>query len=174
MLATFRSAFASLGEEFLQDHDAIVLKHALGDFAPVVQIGSLDEVPKTTRAAALRIRAAKDHTAHTAMHDGTCAHRARLLRDVKITISKPPVADGTLRLRESQHLGVRGGIFERLDLIPGSGDHFALMHDDRTDWHLVLPGCFLSLSQCLAHVVGVIRDENVGLEAHGPVCNRAS
>lgn len=174
MLATFSTTFASFSEKLLQDHHAVVLEHALGDFAAVVQIGSLDEVPEAAGTSAFWIGAAEDHSTHTAMHDGTSAHRTGLLRDVKIAISEPPVAEGALCLREGQHLGVRGGVLERLDLIPSSGDHFALVHDDGTDGHLVLPGGFLSLSQSLAHVIGVIRDENVGLEAHEPVCNRAS
>ena len=165
MLATFRAAFASLSEEFLQDHDAVVLEHALGDFAAVIQIGGLEEIPEAASTPTFGIGAAEDHAPHAAVHDGSGAHGAGLFGDVEIAISEPPIADGALGLGESQHLGVRGGILEGLDLVPGSRDDGSLMHDDGSDGHFMLPGGFAGLPQGFPHEIGVVEDENVRFQA---------
>lgn len=161
MLATFCTSFASLSEEFLQDHDAIVLEHALGDFAAMIQIRSLEEIPKTTRAAAFWIWTTEDHTAYAAVHDGSGTHGAGLFGDIKIAIGKPPIADGALRLGKGEHLGVCGGILEGLDLVPCSRDDGSLVHDDGSDGHFMLPGCFAGLPQGFPHEISVVEDENV-------------
>jgi len=165
MFAAFRTTFASLSEEFLQDHDAVVLEHALGDFAAVIQIRSLEKVPKATRAAPFRIRTAKNHPAHAAVHDGSGTHGAGLFGDIKIAIGKPPIANGALRLGEGEHLGVRGGVFERLDLVPSSRDDGSFVYDDGSDGHFMLPGGLASLPQGFPHEIGVVEDEYVRFQA---------
>lgn len=165
MFAAFCTSFASLSEEFLQDHDAVVLEHALSDFAAMIQIGSLEKIPKAARAAAFGIRATEDHAPHAAVHDGPGAHGAGLLGDVEIAIGEPPIADGALSLGEGEHLGVRGGVFECLYLVPRSGDDGSLMHDDGSDGHFMLPGGLAGLPERLAHEIRVVGNKNVRFEA---------
>ena len=165
MFAAFRTTFASLSEEFLQDHDAVVLEHALGDFAAVIQIRSLEKIPKAARATAFGIRAAEDHAPHAAVHDGSGTHGAGLFGDIKIAIGEPPIADGALSLGKGEHLGVRGGILEGLDLVPRSGDDGSLMHNDGSNGHFMLPGGFAGLPQGFPHEIGVVEDENIRFQA---------
>ena len=158
MFAAFRTTFASLSEEFLQHHDAVVLEHALGDFAAVIQVRGLEEIPEAASTTAFGIGAAEDHAPHPAMHDGSGTHGAGLFGDIKIAIGEPPIADGALGLGEREHFGVRRGILEGLDLVPSSRDDGSLMHDDSSDRHFMLSRGFASLPQGFPHEIGVVED----------------
>ncbi len=158
MLATFGTSFAGFGKEFLQDRDAVVLEHALGDFAAMIQIRSLEKIPEAASATTFGIRTAENHTPHAAVHDGSSAHGAGLFGDVEITVGEPPIADGALCLGESQHLGVCGGIPEGLDLVPRSRDDGSFVHNDGSDGHFMLSGGFAGLPQGFPHEIGVVED----------------
>ena len=76
---------------------------------------------------------------------------------------QPPVADGTFRLREREHLGVRRSVLQRLHLVEGPRNDPALAHNNRPD------GCLLRfisssrLPQRFAHKVMVALQINDGV-----------
>mgnify|MGYP003293763878 CR=1 FL=1 len=63
------------------------------------------------------------------MDERAGAHRTRFFCDEEIAIAQPPIAHRRFRLRQSQHLGVSGGVLEHLDLIKSARDYFAVAHD---------------------------------------------
>jgi hypothetical protein len=76
------------------------------------------------------------------------------------TIAPAPVTDGFLRLRQREHLGVRGGVLEQLHLIERPTDDSPLAHDDRADGHFLRLEGARGLSQRLAHEVRVALQVN--------------
>ena len=164
MLKPFGTSFARLSKKFLQNHYTIILKNTLGDFAAVIQIGGLNKIPETACSTTLRIRAAKNDPTHATMHDGSSAHWAGFLGHEKIAVRQPPIAHDTLGLSQCDHLRMGRGILERLHLVPCPRDDFALVNNDRPNWHFMLLGGFAGLTQSLTHVASVIGDKYVGLE----------
>lgn len=133
-----RISLARLAEEAFQNLDTVFSEHSRGDFRAVIEILSLQKVPETSCGAAFDIGTAKDDPPDPAMHQRTGAHRTGFLGDIEITITQAPVAHRTLRLGQGDHLGMRGGILQGFDLIPGAGDDFPLVDNDRADRHFVL------------------------------------
>lgn len=167
MLAAFSAAAAGFGEEALQNGHAVVLKHSGSDFAAVIEIRSLEEIPEAAGTAAFGVATAEDDAADAAVDDGAGAHGTGLLGDVEIAVFQTPVAHMALRLGEGEHFGVRGGVLERLHLIPGTGNDAAFMHDDGSDGHFVLFGGLGGLTQRLAHKMRVVSHEAVEVWVQG-------
>ena len=84
-----------------------------------------------------RVVAAEDDPPDAGVYQRTRAHGARLLGDVEVAVVEAPVADGILSLRDGQHLGVRGGILERLHEIGSTCDDPPILHHDSADRHLL-------------------------------------
>lgn len=87
------------------------------------------------------------------MDERSGTHGARFLGDIKITVAQTPVAHRTLRLGQGDHLRVSGGVLQGLHLIPGTGDDFTFMDNDRTDRHFVLRRSLPGKAQGLVHEV---------------------
>ena len=64
------------------------------------------------------------------------------------------------RLRDGEHLGVRGGVLEQFHLIAGPRDDAALAHDDRAHGHFLRLVSARRLAQRLAHEVMVALQVN--------------
>ena len=151
MLRAFRPAAACVGEEALEDTHTVIPQHPAGDFAAVIQVRCLEQVPEAPRSAAFNIWAAKNHPPHPAVNDGPRTHRAGLLRHIQIAIRQPPVTHFALCLSQRLHFRMGGGILQRLDQIPRSCNHALFMHDHRPDGHLILGGRLARHSQRLPH-----------------------
>ena len=83
------------------------------------------------------------------------AHWAGLFGHVKVAISQAPVPDGGFGLREREHLGVGGGVFEQLYLIEGARDYFSGANDHTANRHLVSFVRFRGQPQRFRHEIGV-------------------
>ena len=165
VLSAFGAATPCFGEEFFEDADTIVIEDSGGDLAAVIEVGGLEKIPVASCGTAFDIRTAEDNAADAAVNDGPGTHGAGLFCDVEIALVEPPVAQGTFGLGEREHFGMRSGVLERLNLVPGATDDIALMHDDGSNGHFVLFGGFAGLPQGIAHemlVVEGVDDEGVG------------
>ena len=91
------------------------------------------------------------------MNDSAGAHRAGLFRHIKIAFVETPVAQGTLRLGNGEHLRMGGSVFQGLNLIPGTRDYSRLINNDRPDGHFFLRLGLSSLAQSFPHEVIVTR-----------------
>lgn len=150
-------------EKSLEKLDRFLFEDTGGDLAVMIQGRLLEEVEEASRRAAFRIAAPEDDPPDAAVDDGTGAHGAGFLRDVEITVGETPVALDFLRLGEGEHLGMGGGVAQRLDLVVGPRDDASLAHDDRTDGNFFGKICLLSLAQGLAHHEGVAREIDGGV-----------
>ena len=121
------------------------------DLAAVVELRMLEQVEQAAARAVLRRGAAEDDACEPHMHHRAGAHRARLLRHVKLAPVQPPVAEHALGLCDREHLRVRGCVLERLDLVEGARDDPPLMHDDASDRYLVRIECATRLPEGFAH-----------------------
>jgi hypothetical protein len=142
---------AAFAKEILQNHRAFILQNARCDVAMMIQRGQLQKVNDTSSGTGPRVCAAKNDTLNSHMHECARAHRARFLRHVKIAISQAPISYGSLRLRQREHFGMRGGVFQQFNLIIGARDNFSRPRNHDADRYLAGRVRFLRLSQCLTH-----------------------
>lgn len=109
----------------------------------MVQVWSLEEIPKAASTATFRIGASKNNPPDATMHNSASAHRTRLFGDVEVALREPPVFHGSLRLCESEHLRMSRCVLECFHLIPGTSYDSAFVNDDRADRDLILTRCLL-------------------------------
>ena len=166
-LGGFFGAF--LGEELAQDGGALLLAHAGGDGAVVVEPLVLQQVHRAAGGSAFGVGRAEHHPVEPAMHHRPGAHRARLFCGVERAAGQPPIADRLLGGGECEHLGVRGGVVEQFHLVERPGDDAALVHDHRADRHLLGFPRFHGLAQGLAHEVVVAVEVDDWLVSHGRI-----
>ena len=111
------------------------------------------------------------------MHESR-AHHAGFKRHVDRTVRKAPASERGGRLFDGDMLCVRGGRTIDLTTVVAAGDHFAVAHHYRSDWHLAERARLTRLFQGELHealVVGVFVDRNerggaiVGYAGNGPV-----
>lgn len=121
----------------------------------MVELGHLEEVDHASGASAFRVGAAENDASEAGVDDRAGAHGARFLGDVEVAVGEPPVADGGLGLGDGEHFGMGGGVLEHFDLVPSTGDDFAIAHDHGTDGHLVGGMGFAGLFEGLAHEIFV-------------------
>ena len=88
-------------------------------------------------AAGLRIRCCVIHPRDTCRGNGSCTHRARLKRNVKIMPRKTFRPDGRAGCADCQHFGVGRGVVQFTGSIACNSDHGAGRgHDNGSDRHL--------------------------------------
>jgi hypothetical protein len=80
----------------LEQIAALWFSHAAGDFTTVVQSWKLEQVQGAAGGASLGIVCPEHDASQAHVNASSGTHGARLFRDVKCAISKPPVADGFL------------------------------------------------------------------------------
>ena len=160
MIADF-FALPRFAKKSLQKVEALTTHDAGYYFAAVVErrVGIQQIDPAASRAS-LRIGAAKNHTLGPAMDNRAGTHRAWLLGYIKRTLFQPPIAKALLRSSERKHLGMRGGVLKRLDLIPCTGNDAPLVGDHRANWHLAGRAGLVRLAQRLTHEIGVAVEIN--------------
>ena len=117
----------------------------------MVQRRHLQEIHDSAGGSATFVFATKNQAPDAHMDERARAHRAGLLGDVQVAIAQAPVAHGRLRLRDRQHLGVRGGVLQQLDLIMRARDDSSFTHHHRTDRHFLGLERFFCLAQRFAH-----------------------
>ena len=90
-------------------------------------------------------------------------HRAGFFSHVKVAIQKTPVAHRRFRLGYGQHLGVRGRVFQQLNLIVSAANDFPFAHDHCAHRHFVGLASFRGHSQRFTHEKIVVLHLNVKL-----------
>ena len=166
--------FARFAEEGLQKTERFLSQDAREGVAAVVErrVG-IEQVDPSAGGTGLRVGAAENDAGGPAVDNRTGAHRAGFLGDVEGAVFEAPVAERLLRGGEGEHLGVGGGVLERLDLVPGAGDDAVFMDDDGADGHFAALVCLVRLAECLRHEVRVapqIDDGGLGF-VHGRMVN---
>lgn len=132
--------FPEFFKKILQEIFAFFSEYASRDF------GRFDQ----TRI--LRIRGSEKHARHARKRNCAGAHRAWFLGDIKIAVGKPPITDGACGLGDGDHLGMGGGILEKLGLIVGAGDHVIASHNHGAYWNVAGFDRRLCFTECDAHV----------------------
>ena len=79
-------AFARSGKKFFEQSEALDSEHARGDFAAMIQVFGLQQIPETTGSTAFGVRTAKDDPADASVDNGTGAHGTRLFGDKKVAV----------------------------------------------------------------------------------------
>jgi SH3 domain-containing YSC84-like protein 1 len=133
----------------------------------------LEQIDGAASRAASFVGATENHAAHADVDQGAGAHRAWFLGDVKIAIVQAPVTDRGLRLRDGEHLRVRGGVLEQLYLVEGAGDNLAATHDDGADRDLFLRERLSGQAQRFLHERVVARLVDQVVHAKGLTINGA-
>jgi len=147
---------AALTKKILQNCRAIILQNARGNFAPVVEAWHLQKVHHASRGAGSRVRATENHASNSRVDERACAHRAWFLRHVEIALGQPPISNGCLSLRQSEHFRVRSSILEQLNLIMSAANNFSCKDNNRADRNFTGFAGFLRPSQCFAHEILVV------------------
>ena len=111
----------------------------------------LEQIDDSASAAASRIGASKNNAAHPDMDKGAGAHHARLFGHVEIAIHETPISDGRFGLRQREHLGMRRGVFEQLNLIVSAANYFTGSNNHRADRNFVGFARLCGQSESLAH-----------------------
>lgn len=117
----------------------------------VIQRCALQQIDPSSSGSAFWISATEDHPPQPRVHNRPGAHRARLLRHVKVAVIQSPVAHRFLRLSDCQHFRMSGCVLQRLDLIPRARDDLPLTHDHRSNGHLLRVVGTSRLPQRLPH-----------------------
>jgi len=126
----------------------------------VIQGRVLEQIQQTAPRAVLGGRASKNHPLEADMDHGPGTHRARLLGHIELAFIESPVIHHALRLSNSQHLGMRGGILESLNLVESAGNNPALMGHHGPDGDLLGVGCPEGLANGFAHKILVAMKVN--------------
>lgn len=111
MLQTFLPAAAGFGKKFFEHHDAFFTQNAGTDLAAVVEVGGLEQIPKSPSSTAFHIRAAENDTPDPAVNDGAGTHGAGLLGDIEVAVCQPPVAQCAFSLGQREHFSMGCGVF---------------------------------------------------------------
>jgi hypothetical protein len=152
---TSRLLVAALPKKILQNRSAFFLENTGRDFASVIEARHLQKIHHAFRSTGGGIRAAEDHAPDSRVHKRARAHSARLLGHIKIAIRQTPITNGRFSLCYRQHFGVRGRVFEQLDLVMRTRDDFALARNHRANRHFFRCVRFLRLSQSFTHEIFV-------------------
>ena len=109
----------------------------------MIERRDLKQVDYASGRAATFIGATEDDSANADVQDRAGTHRAGFFSHVEIAVGESPIAHSCFRLSKGEHLGMRGGIFEQLDLIVGTRDYPAIAHNDGADGHFLSVICFV-------------------------------
>ena len=148
----------SLGpEEPLQQFATLTLSYPACDIALVVQRRYLEQIDHAPGPTGLWIWTAVDYAPEPGLDHCSCAHRARLLGNIEITVVQSPVVCDSFGLRDREHFCVCGCILQDFHLVPGSRDNFSVANDHGADWNFILRFGFSGLSQSFTHEIGIAR-----------------
>ena len=125
------------------------------NFAAVVQLRVLEEVHDSASGSVFGRSTAEDDAPHPHVDEGSGAHGAGLFRDVEVAVGEAVVFQHALGLRDGEHLGVGGGVFERLHLVVRAGDDAAFVDDHCAHGHLLALPRAVGLAEGFAHKVVV-------------------
>lgn len=92
-----------------------------------VVIGNLVE---GVASAGFWVDCAVDDSGDASLDDSAGTHRARFQGDIERAVQQPPGTQGFGGLRDGNHLGMRGRVFQHFALIVRGGDDSVLMNDD--------------------------------------------
>lgn len=150
-------------EEGLKQGEGFVVEDSGSDLGTMIEGGLLEEVEQATGGAPLGISDAEDNPADPTVDDGAGAHRTGLLGHVEVAIDEAPVSQRLLRLTQGQHLGVGGGVAQRLHLIVGSREDLATADDHRADGDFPRLESSPGLPQGLLHQKGIADEFDGGV-----------
>lgn len=111
----------------------------------------LEQIEQSTRSSAFRITDSKNHSSDATMHDGSGAHGTGFFGHIQVAVRQTPVAEGFLRLAESEHFCMGCSIAERLHLIVSAGDDLTVVDNHRSDRDFPRLHRTPSLAQGLLH-----------------------
>ncbi len=104
----------------------------------MVQAFLPQDVKDAARGAGLRVARAVDDSRDAREDDRPRAHRARLERHVEHRVAQPPAAERLRGGTDRDDLGVCGRVPAALSFVVSAGKNLAIVHDDRSDWHVVV------------------------------------
>ena len=137
-------------EEVLEELAALIGAHARHHLGPVIEPAVSYDVPERPNRAGLLIYRTEHNTCDTGVHNGSCAHRARLKRDDERAAFKPPLAHCLGGFAHGDNLGVRCGIAEQFTFIAPTADDVAhWVEDDCTNRHIIASSA--RFEQCEMH-----------------------
>ena len=123
----------------------------------MVQRRMLQKVDQPSSRSAPRIRATKNDPSNANMDESSRAHDAWLFRDIEVAFVQAPVAHRRFRLRQRQHFGVSGRIFQHFYLVISTRDNPAIPRHDRADRHLFRQVRFVRQAQGFTHEIFIAR-----------------
>ena len=112
------------------------MPHSSSDLAAVIELRVLKKIEHASRCAVLCRGAAENDPFQARMNHCSGAHRAWFFGDEQFAFMKAPITNNAVRLCDSKHLRVGGGVFQFFDLVVGASDDPAPLNNDRPDRHL--------------------------------------
>ena len=121
----------------------------------MIQACIVGEAKQATHRTSLGVAAGEDYTADASVHNRPGTHRARLERNIQVTVVELPAPQAAARLTKSYNFGMRGGVAPLLALIKPLTNDYArftyLLYDNRSNRYFIFVKCAMGQRQGAIH-----------------------
>ena len=146
-----KGQLAAFGKKRLDEGGAVGGENSSDDLDPMVHAQVRQNLETGADRAALGVIAAVNQARHTGLEDGSCAHAARLNRDVECGGGQAVVTKGAGGFAQDHDFGVGGGVAVANGAIAGARNNSRIVDQDRANGNFSCKGRGAGLVEGLLH-----------------------